>query len=190
MSHPDILDERIQRKVVEVATFFLLRARDLKVPLTHFHLLHWLYLAERQSLKKYGELMMGAAMLSWEQGPGLASHLGFQEESKHPHYPWKNIMLSRNNQWVLHPKSPYQSSDDLLQLSEADVDLLNEIWESILVSKGEVNPHQYPEWCYDPNQANPIELKTLLLILGFTPTEGRHIIEHDKAIKTWNLAFK
>ena len=115
-------------RAAQAAAFFLHKAGD-RVPLPK--LMKLMYLAERTSLQRYGEPLTGDCLFSMEHGPALAitpEHMnGMIDSSRNGWDAW--ISRKENRELALaDPGLIRTPEDNLLALSDADLEILNEIW--------------------------------------------------------------
>ena len=189
-----------EKKATEVAVFFLLRAREYAMNITKLRLVKWLYLAERSSYEQFGEPLIGDRMLSMKHGPVLSNTLFLMEN---PHRAtvrtgvWEaNVAsvthgLNRRVYMELPTDCAYGSADDLRSLSEAEVELLEEVWANFgRCSANELDPEEFPEWTWkEPGSNPPIEVGQLLPILGWSEDETAVAISRLERLKGIEIAF-
>ncbi|MET4572462.1 putative phage-associated protein [Stenotrophomonas rhizophila] len=193
-----------EKKATEVAVFFLLRAREYGMSITKLRLVKWLYLAERCSYEHFGEPLIGDRMLSMEHGPVLSNTLYLMEN---PHRAtvrtgvWEanvDSVVHRSNRvyMELSENSAYSSADDLRSLSDAEVDVLEDVWANYgRCSANELetrlhDPRQFPEWTWKaPGSNPPIEVSQLLPILGWSDDETAVAISRLESLKGIEKAF-
>jgi uncharacterized phage-associated protein len=170
-----------EKKAAQVAAFFLFKAQG-RLPV--LKLVKLLYLAERHSYEKFGEPIIGDKLVSMQHGPVLSQTLdrinGLTESVEGG---WETWIADREGHDVaLRDLSVIRSArQDLLELSDADLEVLEEIWGQF----GHMNKYQIrnythdhcPEW-EDPNGSSiPIQLDRLFQVLQYQPDEARNLRE-------------
>jgi uncharacterized phage-associated protein len=157
------------RRAAEAAAYLLFRAGG---GLHIIKLMKLLYLAERLSLHRYGVPLTGDKASSMPHGPALSMTLELINGAR-PSSPggWDSWISDRANHIVeLSDPGMIRSEDDLLRLSETDVEVLQETWEKFghmerfaLVNYTHDN---LPEW-RDPNGSSfPISYADIFIGAG------------------------
>ncbi|HUW99140.1 MAG TPA: Panacea domain-containing protein [Acidiferrobacter sp.] len=176
-----------EAKAAEVAAFFLLKTAQRNGSITLLKLMKLMYLSERESYRLFGEPIIGDALVSMPHGPVLSATLNFinaaPEERDGGSY-WDKLIAEREDRYMtLRPDSGVASADDLLQLSEADADILEDIWKkfgSWSASKLRYythDPKNCPEWEDPDGSSIPIKLETLFRALEFNENQITAILE-------------
>ncbi|MBU6994252.1 MAG: SocA family protein [Ferrovum myxofaciens] len=168
------------KKAAEVAAFFLLKARERDASITVLKLMKLMYLAERKSYQQYGAPIVGDDLFSMPHGPVLSNTLNLinsapEERQGGDH--WDALIAERDSgkYMCLQPDARINSTDDLLQLSDADVEILELVWYEF----GNFSAHKLrdythdhancPEW-EDPNGSSiPISMNVMLESMGYSP---------------------
>jgi uncharacterized phage-associated protein len=177
MSYAPLFDEQ---KAAQAAAFLLFKAGG-DLPL--IKLIKLLYLAERLSLKRYGEPLTGDKLVSMPHGPVLSmtyDHTKGALESKPGG--WESWISDRANHMVgLVDRSMVSSpKEDLLQLSDSDLEVLEEIW--VEFGKREqwdlVNytHNNCPEWEDPQGSSKPITYDTLFSKLGYSDESIKELV--------------
>ncbi|MDB5855602.1 MAG: hypothetical protein JWR22_3643 [Herminiimonas sp.] len=182
-----------ERKAAQAAAYFLFRARGR---LSVLKLMKLLYLAERKSYELYGEPMIGDTLVSMEHGPVLSRTLN-KINGMTPSEPngWDKWISDREGHAVaLRDSSLIRSpEEDLLELSGADTDVLNEIWTSFghfdQYELRDYTHDQCPEWVDPHGSSFPIHLNRLLQVLQFAPPQSAALVERIEDQKAINAAF-
>ncbi len=172
----DMFDEQ---KVAQTAAFFV-RHEGGRMPI--LKLMKLLYLADRESIKRYGLPISGDKYASWKHGPILSSTYSLMTgDSDSAQFGWDYWISDRENHEVALVRD--SSREFLSDLSDADVDVLEAVWSSFgHMTRWEIRDYTHdkrfvPEW-EDPNgSVKPLHLKSIMQALGKTPQE----IEHDVA---------
>ena len=161
------------RLVAQIAAYFLLRQRG-RLPI--LKLMKLLYLADRESMSRYGYPITFDRMVSMPHGPVLSNTLNlindFTDSSDDG---WKEWIGDRSNHEVDLVKDRI-SRDDLDELSEAELDVLSSVWERFgQMGKYALRDYTHdhcPEWA-DPNGSSlPIEYKDVFKALGRTAEQA------------------
>lgn len=115
-----------EKKAAQVAAFFL-QSSGSKMSL--LKLMKLMYLAERQSLETYGEPMIGDKLCSMEHGPVLSHTLnhinGVRQSSPDG---WDSWVSDRSNHELALIRDINDIREDLLLLSDADIEILENLW--------------------------------------------------------------
>lgn len=180
MSYPTLFNEK---RTAQVAAFFLHRAGG-RLPL--LKLMKLMYLAERESLRQFGEPISGDKLVSLPHGPVLSSTLdlmngwGRSEEGG-----WDSWMTDKeDHQIALRDPSMIRSPElDLLELSDDDLYVLDSIWEKFgHMGKYELRDYTHgegcPEWEDPRGSSRPIPLGRLFRALGYSDAGIKSAIEH------------
>lgn len=192
-----------EKKAAEVAYFFLSKAAALGRHTTKLKFIKWVYLAERMSYERYGEPLVGDKLFSMEHGPVASSTLYLIEDRNkvfgHGSL-WEKVVHTERNgrhQYVsIENDCDYRSADDLLSLSDSEIEILEDVWEKY----GHLNTHQletllhnpklFPEWRWKRGDgSNPIELEQLLSILGYDQAQTRALIGRLETHEALDQAF-
>ena len=162
-----------ERKAAQAAACLLYKAGG---SLPVLKLMKLMYLAERQSLKKYGDTITGDAFVSMPQGPVLSMTLNYMNGDRpKDSCDWPAWIADRANYEVaLKDASLIRSIDeDLLALSEADIECLLEVWAEFghwdtFRLRDYTHSGACPEW-EDPNgSSRPIPHGRIFKALGMS----------------------
>ena len=114
-----------EKRAAQTAAFFISHAGGT---IEILKLMKLMYLAERESLARYGEPIMGDVLVSMKHGPVLSKTLehvnGFTDSEDGEWESW--ISVRAGHQLGLRPA--HDRGDQLTQLSDADMEILNFIW--------------------------------------------------------------
>lgn len=159
-------------RAAEAAAFLLHQAGGT---LPFLKLIKLMYLAERLSFKRYGEPLTGDKLVSMDHGPVLSrtyDHIKGARPSVQGG--WDDWISDKGEYKVgLSDASKIRTPEqDLMSLSESDVEVLDEIWREFghwdrwaLVRYTHVH---CPEWQNPEGSSIAIDYDTLFAALGFT----------------------
>lgn len=172
LKHENPLPLFNERKATEAAAFFLLKARG---SLDLLKLMKLLYLAERESFKRFGESITNDSFVSMRHGPVLSIVLdlinGFYDGSTGH---WSKWISDRANHKISINKkySALDPEEDLLGLSDSDVECLSAVWEEFggmnTFDLVEYTHTHCPEWENPGSSSLSISVPKMLQALGYT----------------------
>src|SRR6266850_4679746 len=168
-----------EKKAAQVSAFFLHRARG---QLEILKLMKLMYLAERASYKKFGEPLIGDKLVSMDNGPALSITLNHMNQFiPSEANGWDAWISDRNNYLVSLKKEIRDPKEELLQLSDAELELLDSVWKEFSrygsFELADLTHEICPEW-EDPHGSSiPITRSRLLRSLGFDPDTSRELEE-------------
>ena len=172
-------------KASQMTAMFLLKAGG---PLPRVKTMKLLYLADRESVKRYGESITGDALCSMPQGPVLSTTYDLMKGERHA-AEWDRLIRDAAPLGLRDGVTP-ESLDDL---SEADVEIIGEIWGRYgSMSDAELveHAHSLPEWS-DPGGASvPIDFHTLLKAVGIPDDEACALEAHAGERALMDALFK
>lgn len=159
----------------QLVFFFLDKASKNGMHITKLRLIKWLYLAERESYKEFGEPMIGDRLASLAHGPVPSGALAIIEGKRND---WRNIISierKSKHQYVhLAPECPYLTTEDLDRFSDAEITVLESTWiqygswSSVALERHLHDTAVFPEWQWKKGDGtNWIELETVLTSVGF-----------------------
>jgi uncharacterized phage-associated protein len=133
-----------EKKAAQVAAFFLIQA---KTPLEILKLMKLMYLAERGSFANYGEGMVGDRLVSMPHGPVLSiTHNFMNGELTSSADGWDTWIADRAARMLtLSDTKARAQLDDLLELSDADIQVLETTWQQF----GRMTAWQLREYTHD-----------------------------------------
>lgn len=180
-----------EEKAVQTAAYFLFKAHG-RLPI--LKLMKLLYLSERLSYEKYGEPIIGDKLVSMEHGPVLSRTLNrLNGMSINP--VWKQWISSRESYDIAlqDPSLIRSPEEDLLELSQADLLVLDEIWDKF----GHLDKYQIRDYTHlhcnewkDPDGSSiPITHETLFKVLNFSDEKSQGLISRLNAVDDINAAF-
>jgi uncharacterized phage-associated protein len=179
MAKNSLFDEK---KAAHAAAFFLHSAQG---ELAVLKLVKLLYLAERRSFEKFGEPIIGDKIVSMPHGPVLSRTLNYINglEDSVPGG-WETWIADRANHNVAlrDPSCIRTPEDDLLALSDGDLEVLAEVWARFgHMTKYQLRDfthHHCPEWSDPDGSSIPISYAELLTALQFAPEQIKSMVEH------------
>ena len=163
-----------ERKASQAAAYLLHRAGG---PLPVIKLVKLLYLAERLSLKRYGEPLTGDRLVSMTHGPVL-SHTYSLIQGAYESAPdgWDAWVADRSgHDLALRDSSMIRSPEqDLMALSDSDLEVLADVWTEFghwekFRLRDYTHSGACPEWKEPEGSSMPIRYADLLAKLGYTP---------------------
>ncbi len=180
-----------EKKAAQAAAYFLLRAGGR---LDVLKLMKLLYLAERRSFEKYGEPMIGDRLVSMPHGPVLSrtyNHMNGELPSSEGG--WESWVADRAEH-ILSLRNPrLRSVDNLKELSEADLEILGEIWRRFGRMTGlrlRNYTHRYcPEWKDPEGSMIPVQPEELFKALKFTPERTKEALARLREADEVEAAF-
>lgn len=191
MSTTPLFDER---KTAEAAAFLLFRAGGA-LPL--IKLVKLLYLAERLSLKRYGEPLTGDHLVAMPNGPVLSmtyDHMNGALPSREGG--WESWIADRaGHELALRDPSMLRTPEqDLLRLSDSDLEVLTEVWEQFghwdrwrLVDY--THSAACPEWEDPDGSSRPISYELLFSKLGYSSDQAAALAERIKVQRALNASM-
>jgi len=180
MQYPTLFNEK---RTAQAAAFLLHRAGG-RLPL--LKLMKLMYLAERESLRQYGEPITGDKLVSMPHGPVLSmtyDHMNGALQSVEGG--WATWVDDRagHDLALRDPSMIRTPEDDLLELSDGDLAVLQAIWEQFgHMSKFALVEYTHgdacPEWIDPQGSSAPIPLDRLFSALGFSKDGIDSAIRH------------
>jgi uncharacterized phage-associated protein len=180
-----------EKKAAQVAAFFLHRAKgELEI----LKLMKLMYLAERTSYQKFGEPLIGDKLVSMDNGPVLSITLNHMNRFMPSLQDgWEAWVSDRNNYLLALKKEVKDPKEELLELSDAELDVLESVWKEFghmgSFELADLTHKICPEW-EDPHGSSlPITHSRLLRSLGFDPDTSRELEERIEANRRIDIAF-
>ena len=191
MQYPTLFNEK---RTAQAAAFFLHRAGG-RLPL--LKLMKLMYLAERESLRVYGEPITGDKLVSMPHGPVLSmtyDHMNGALDSVEGG--WATWVDDRaGHDLALRDPSMIRTPEaDLLELSDGDLDVLDVVWAKFgHMSKFDLVKYTHgddcPEWVDPHGSSAPIPLDRLFSALGFSKDGIDSAVRHLTEQAQLNAAF-
>ncbi len=183
-----------ERKAAHAAAFFLHKAGG-RLPL--LKLMKLLYLAERLSLGRYGDTITGDSFVSMPHGPVLSMTLDHMNGNL-PSVDggWASWVADRDSNAVAlkDPSMVRTPEDDLLALSDTDLECLGEVWNEFghwdkFALRDYTHSGGCPEWENPGTSSRPIPPSRLLKAVGCTPEQVEAITKRLHEQRYLNAAF-
>jgi uncharacterized phage-associated protein len=182
-----------EKKAAQAAAYFLFRAGG---PLSVLKLMKLLYFAERRSFEKFGEPMTGDRLVSMPHGPVLSrTHNHMNRELPSIEGGWEFWIADRaeHDLGLRDPAALRSPEQDLLELSDADLGVLSEIWNRFGHMTGwqlrEYTHEHCPEWKDPDGSMIPMQPETLFEALKFTPEQCEAALAKLREEDGINAAF-
>ncbi len=178
-----------ERKVTQMAAFLLDKRGDR---MSHLKLMKLLYLSDREAMARYGAPISGDRMVYMPKGPVLSMTLnlmGGNVESSQDG--WDSLISDKENHEV--SLRHEFTSDDMDELSQADLDVLKAIWKKFgHMTRWEIRDYTHrhcPEWT-DPNGSSlPISYTDVFLALGRPQDEAAELSAHLESERALDKIF-
>ena len=175
-----------ETRVAHMSAWFLLQCLTHKMP--HLKLMKLLYLADRRSLDLYDVSISGDHVVAMPHGPVLTMTLDYINGAiQSTTHVWESFISDRSNHQVSLRKSI--TNDDLDALSDADIQVLEYIWEKFSdYSQWELVAYTHehcPEWQDPQGSSHPISFASIFKALGRNRQDAdalAHAIEEETAI--------
>ena len=170
------------RKIAQMSAFFAAKQGDT---IKTLKLVKLLYLADRESMIRYGMPISFDYAYSMDNGPMLSGALDFVNgfvEDRSATAKWEEWISNRDNHQV--SLNRRFGRNDLDELSEADLDVLETIWKQF----GHLDQWQLvkythehcPEWKDPGGSAVPISETDIFLATGSSSQEAAELSENIK----------
>lgn len=182
-----------ERKVAEMAAFFL-HQNGGRLPV--LKLMKLLYLADRRAMENYSFPISGDRMVSMPNGPVLSKTLdlmnGYQPKGEGE--AWNSKVADRAEYEVsLRPEALENGELRLAALSEAEIDILSEIFDQF----GRMGKYQLVDFTHgnckewkDPNgSSKPINYEDVFLALGRGKEEASEAAEEIESYDSVDRIF-
>lgn len=171
-------------------TIAYLAVKNGRKPLNILKAIKLVYLADRESVRRSGFTIQDELHYSMPNGPVNSTTYRFINGEVPPGDAagWSEFLTDRNGHRV-GLANPGVATDDLDELSDAELSVLDDVWEKF----GSMNqwdlvnwthdPHNVPEW-EDPNgSSNPIPLRRMMDALGVQNAADQEAMvrEHRKS---------
>ncbi|MCW7551077.1 Panacea domain-containing protein [Endozoicomonas gorgoniicola] len=164
------------RLAAQMAAYFLLRNRGR---MSVLKLMKLLYLADRESMERYGYPISYDLMVSLDHGPVLSRTLNHINDSAPSSVDgWKDWIGDRAGYEVDLRKDKITLTD-LDELSKADVSVLQAVWDKFgHMHKYDLSDYTHdecPEWQDPKGSSLPLRYKDVFQALGKSPEEAEEL---------------
>lgn len=181
-----------EKKAAQAAAFFLFHAGQ---PMSVLKLMKLLYLAERRSFELHGSPMIGDRLVSMPHGPVLSvtyNHMSGELDSIEGG--WDSWIADRaGHDLDLCDRSALKDPAELLELSDADVQVLSEVWGRFGRMSGwdlrNWTHENCPEWKDPEGSMIPMKLEELFAALKYSPEQAREAMERLESESAVTAAF-
>ena len=182
-----------EKKAAQAAAYFLYRAGT---PVSVLKLMKLLYLAERRSFERYGAPMIGDKLVSMPHGPVLSityNHMSGEMESLPGG--WESWIADRaEHNLDLRDRDALKSpEDDLLELSDADLAVLDDVWQRFghMTASGLRNwtHNNCSEWKDPDGSMIPMTPEDLFTALRFTQEQTQAALSRLHAESAAHATF-
>ncbi len=164
------------RKAAQVIAYFVLRSGLDGLPVVKAVKL--VYLADRESLARFGFPILDEVHVSMRHGPVNSFTLDYINGEEGPDtHGWDDILKAREDHQVAVRAGVTEETLD--ELSEADLICLEAVWERF----GAMTPWQLRDWTHDPvnvpewenpgASSRPIPLARILTAVGHPDPQGQ-----------------
>ena len=168
-----------EKKAAHVAAFFLFRGGG---KMDVLKLMKLMYLAERSSLKTFGEPMIGDAPFAMEHGPVLSRTLdhinGFVQSVPDG---WDAWVSDKENHMLALNRQINDEKIDLHSLSDADLEILSELWAEYGHLSGfalsDLTHEICTEWEDPEGSSIPIPPTRILRCVGYSAEVAKELKE-------------
>jgi uncharacterized phage-associated protein len=180
-----------EKKAAQAAAYFLHRQGG---PMSVLKLTKLLYLAERLSYERFGEPLIGDRPVSMPHGPVLSSTLDLMNGMlTSAEGGWESWVSDRDSHLLALKNAAARIPADLLELSEADIGLLEETWERFGgMDQWKLRDwtHQNcPEWRDPEGSSLPIRPDDLFEALNFSPDQREAVLARLRENDGINATF-
>jgi uncharacterized phage-associated protein len=182
-----------EKRAAQVAAYFLHKGNG-RMPL--LKLMKLMYLAERLSFKKFGEPLVGDKLVSMDHGPVLSRTYNYINGMVlSVEGGWESWISDREGHDVaLRDPSLIRSPEqDLLELSESDLEVLGEVWQEFgHWDRWKLRDYTHdhcPEWEDPHGSSTPIDYERLFKALNFSVEESEVLVARLRAQEAVNAAF-
>lgn len=166
-----------EKKAAQVAAYFI---HHLGGRIEVLKLMKLMYLAERESLARYGEPITGDKLVSMKHGPVLSITLDHMNDFiDSGEGGWNDWISDRENHFLALNNSEENILESLLELSDADIDILSHVFKKYgKMSAYEIRDytHEHCDEWEDPNDSSaPIPYGRILKYVGYTSESATNI---------------
>lgn len=157
-----------ERKVAQMAAFFLGQAQESRMP--HLKLMKLLYLAEREAVRCFGLPLSGDYLVSMPHGPVLSMTLNLMDGDVESNPGGWEEWISDKENHEISLRQPFELSC-LDELAPAEIEVLTTVWNQFgRMGKWEIRDwtHKHcQEWTNPHGSSFPISYKQLAQAIGY-----------------------
>lgn len=168
----------IEHKITQVAAYLIQKSDGT---MSHLKLMKIMYLADRESMKRYGRPITNDRLVSMDHGPVLSTTLNYINGYTVSHEDgWDSWISDKSNHMVSLIRDNFDRND-LTELSDSDIEILNDVWSEFgAMSRWDLvdYTHTLKEWENPKGTSIPIKHKDVFLALGKTEEEAERF-QHD-----------
>lgn len=180
-----------EHKIAQAAAYFLSREGGR---MAHLKLMKLLYLADRESIKRYGQPISGDEYYSLPHGPVLSKTLDLASGSAES-IPggWETWISDKENHEVALRCDA--SREALNDLSNADIDVLSTVWTQFgAMGRYQIRDYTHdkrhiPEWEDPKGSARPIPFERILKAVGRSDTQIEQDLDSLQSQRKINAVF-
>lgn len=148
--------------------------------MSHLKLMKLLYLADRESMKCYGEPISFDCIVAMPHGPALSMTLNYMNGDIESERGGWNDYISDKEDYEISLKNEIETGD-LDELSDADLEVLGSVWGQFgNMNRWEIRDYTHkncPEWS-DPNGSSfPIDYAKVFEALGYQKEQAEEFAE-------------
>lgn len=166
-----------EHKAAQMCAFFLSRVKGGKMP--HLKLIKLLYLADRESYRRYGYGISGDAMVSMPHGPVLSqtlNHINGHIQSAPGG--WDDWIADKADHQVQLKKKNI-TRRDLKEMSECDMEVMAAVWKEFgRMDQWEIRDYTHThcaEWEDPGGSSKPITYEAILQAVGYGKSHAKKI---------------
>jgi len=167
------------RKAAQVVAFF---AKKQGGSINVLKLAKLVYLADREFMSRYDCPILYDQLVSMEHGPVNSRTLNYINGCLTDERNWDSLLVDREGHTV-GLRNPQLSTDDLDELSEAEVEVLEDVWSQFSsmdrYALRDYTHEHCPEWEDPDGSSSPIPYERVFKFLG-----KRHSAELQEMIET------
>lgn len=180
-------------KAAHMAAFFISQTDDAK--LNVLKLMKLMYLAERESYRRYGEPIIGDQPVSMPKGPVLSMSLSHTNDEFDPSPNGWDAWIADRAEYMVGLTRPINNQrEELDHLSDADLAVLADVWARF----GGMDKYEIRDWTHDhcaewddPKGASfPIEFDRLFEAVGYSSGEAEELSERINAHRSCYLRLR
>lgn len=171
------------RKAAQTIAYFAIK--NGREPLNVLKAIKLVYLADRESIRRFGFPIQDEVRVSMPHGPVNSSTLNYASGFKNPNNcGWSDFLRDREN-YELSLAHDGVCVNSLDELSDAELSVLDAVWAQF----GAMNQWQLRDWTHDPKNvpewedpgesSEPIPLVRMMRAVGVEAPEDQAILVQD-----------